>query len=128
MNSLFLLRKSSSSLTSKRVSINSISHIFSDKFSPRNALRLPQVQSFTTSLTVSAPPMNRVDGKFGYSVKGFHGGGCCLQAATATAMAMVELEEDCEEGLEISKLGISEEIVSALAQRGITSLFPIQVF
>lgn len=126
MNSLFLLRKSSSSLTSKRVSINSISHIFSDKFSPRNALRVPQVQSFTTSLTVSAPPMNRVDGKFGYSVKGFHGGGCCLQAATATAMAMVELEEDCEEGLEISKLGISEEIVSALAQRGITSLFPIQ--
>ncbi|KAH0709961.1 hypothetical protein KY284_011388 [Solanum tuberosum] len=126
MNSLFLLRKSSSSLTSKRVSINSISHIFSDKFSPRNALPVPQVHSFTTSLTISAPPMNWVDGKFGYSVKGFHGGGCCLQAATATAMAMVDLEEDCEEGLEISKLGISEEIVSALAQRGITSLFPIQ--
>lgn len=29
-------------------------------------------------------------------------------------------------GLEISKLGISEEIVSALARRGITQLFPIQ--
>lgn len=48
------------------------------------------------------------------------------------ATAFVELEEECDVdngvGLEISKLGISEEIVSALAQRGITSLFPIQVF
>ncbi|XP_077253776.1 DEAD-box ATP-dependent RNA helicase 53, mitochondrial-like [Tasmannia lanceolata] len=33
---------------------------------------------------------------------------------------------DGEEGLEISKLGISEEIVSALAKKGITKLFPIQ--
>lgn len=32
-----------------------------------------------------------------------------------------------EEGLEIGKLGISEEIVSALSKRGITTLFPIQV-
>ncbi|CAN1338250.1 DEAD-box ATP-dependent RNA helicase 9, mitochondrial [Linum perenne] len=31
-----------------------------------------------------------------------------------------------EEGLVISKLGISQEIVSALANKGITSLFPIQ--
>ncbi|XP_050232774.1 DEAD-box ATP-dependent RNA helicase 53, mitochondrial-like [Mercurialis annua] len=31
-----------------------------------------------------------------------------------------------EEGLEIGKLGISQEIVSALARRGITKLFPIQ--
>ncbi|KDP21988.1 hypothetical protein JCGZ_02878 [Jatropha curcas] len=31
-----------------------------------------------------------------------------------------------EEGLEIGKLGISQQIVSALARRGITSLFPIQ--
>ncbi|CAN0890567.1 DEAD-box ATP-dependent RNA helicase 53, mitochondrial [Linum grandiflorum] len=31
-----------------------------------------------------------------------------------------------DEGLVISKLGISQEIVSALAKRGITSLFPIQ--
>lgn len=32
-----------------------------------------------------------------------------------------------DEGLEISKLGISEHIVSALASKGITKLFPIQV-
>lgn len=31
-----------------------------------------------------------------------------------------------EEGLEIGKLGISQEIVSALAKKGITTLFPIQ--
>lgn len=33
-----------------------------------------------------------------------------------------------EEGLEISKLGIAPEIVSALAKKSITKLFPIQVF
>lgn len=32
-----------------------------------------------------------------------------------------------DEGLEISKLGISSEIVYALAKKGITKLFPIQV-
>lgn len=31
------------------------------------------------------------------------------------------------DGLEISKLGINQEIVSALAKKGITKLFPIQV-
>lgn len=32
-----------------------------------------------------------------------------------------------EEGLEVAKLGISPKIVSQLASRGITKLFPIQV-
>lgn len=32
-----------------------------------------------------------------------------------------------DDGLEISKLGISKEIVTALESRGITRLFPIQV-
>ncbi|CAN4094260.1 unnamed protein product [Withania somnifera] len=70
--------------------------------------------------------MNWVNGKFGCSssVREFHAGGYCLQAASA--MAVMDIGEDCVEELEISKLGICEEIVSALAQRGITSLFPIQ--
>lgn len=34
---------------------------------------------------------------------------------------------NADEGLEIAKLGISEDIVSALAKKGITKLFPIQV-
>ncbi|BAT80843.1 hypothetical protein LR48_Vigan07g033000 [Vigna angularis] len=33
---------------------------------------------------------------------------------------------NAEEGLEIAKLGISQDIVSALAKKGITKLFPIQ--
>ena len=33
-----------------------------------------------------------------------------------------------EEGLEISKLGIASEIVDSLAKKGITKLFPIQVY
>lgn len=32
-----------------------------------------------------------------------------------------------DDGLEIAKLGISQDIVSALAKKGITKLFPIQV-
>lgn len=35
--------------------------------------------------------------------------------------------DDKDEGLEISKLGISDDIVSALSRRGIMKLFPIQV-
>ncbi|XP_075098495.1 DEAD-box ATP-dependent RNA helicase 53, mitochondrial-like [Nicotiana tabacum] len=121
MNSLFLLRNTSSSLTSKRVTLNSISHIFStDKFIPRNALKVSQIHSFTTSVTPSAAVSNWVNGNFGYSVRAFN----------VAATAFADLEEECDVdngvGLEISKLGISEEIVSALAQRGITSLFPIQ--
>ncbi|XP_061351988.1 DEAD-box ATP-dependent RNA helicase 53, mitochondrial-like [Gastrolobium bilobum] len=34
--------------------------------------------------------------------------------------------EKCDEGLEIAKLGISQEIVDALAKKGISKLFPIQ--
>jgi len=34
---------------------------------------------------------------------------------------------NCDEGLEIAKLGISKEIVDALAKKGIAKLFPIQV-
>lgn len=33
-----------------------------------------------------------------------------------------------EDGLEIAKLGISQDIVSALEKKGITKLFPIQVW
>lgn len=32
-----------------------------------------------------------------------------------------------DDGLEIAKLGISQEIISSLSKRGITKLFPIQV-
>lgn len=35
---------------------------------------------------------------------------------------------DNDERLEIAKLGVDEQIVSALARKGITKLFPIQVY
>ncbi|KAL5714188.1 RNA helicase [Ranunculus cassubicifolius] len=40
--------------------------------------------------------------------------------------AAIETVTKSSSGLEITKLGISDEIVSALARRGITQLFPIQ--
>ncbi|CAI0374682.1 unnamed protein product [Linum tenue] len=40
--------------------------------------------------------------------------------------AKVASNSQSEEGLEISKLGIAQEIVSALATKGISNLFPIQ--
>lgn len=51
--------------------------------------------------------------------------------ATHAEFAVDELYDDVkkgDEGLEISKLGISDEIVSRLAKKGINKLFPIQVF
>lgn len=54
-------------------------------------------------------------------VRGFH-----ASRPLAAGYAVADLPDD-DEGLEIAKLGISQEIVSALAQKGITKLFPIQV-
>ncbi|PWA27951.1 DNA/RNA helicase, DEAD/DEAH box type, N-terminal [Artemisia annua] len=36
-------------------------------------------------------------------------------------------DDSVSDGLEVSKLGISQEIVNALAKKGITKLFPIQI-
>ncbi|XP_060187242.1 DEAD-box ATP-dependent RNA helicase 53, mitochondrial-like isoform X1 [Lycium barbarum] len=118
MNSLILLKKSSSLHASKRVALNALTHLF---FSG-NALPTTQNNSFVTTSTTKSRTEKWVDGKFGVcsSVRGFHSGGY-LQAGYAVA----DLPED-DEGLEISKLGISQEIVSALAKKGITKLFPIQ--
>lgn len=53
--------------------------------------------------------------------------GLHISRPLAAGVAVARLPEE-DEGLEISKLGISQEVVSALARRGITQLFPIQVF
>ncbi|CAN4110075.1 unnamed protein product [Withania somnifera] len=132
MSSLMLLNKSSSSThASKRVALNALTRLFFspsstsiDSFISGNALPATQYNSFTTTTTTSSTNSSRsgkwVDSKFGVSVRGFHSHGY-LQAGYAVA----DLPED-DEGLEISKLGISQEIVSALAKKGITKLFPIQ--
>ncbi|CAK7340355.1 unnamed protein product [Dovyalis caffra] len=57
-----------------------------------------------------------------------------FKASSVSQAGIAVADYDCdeekgkgsEEGLDISKLGISEEIVGALAKKGITKLFPIQ--
>ncbi|OIW16299.1 hypothetical protein TanjilG_19015 [Lupinus angustifolius] len=54
-----------------------------------------------------------------------------VSRAGYAAVADYAVEEDtkvnsADEGLEVAKLGISQEIVSALSKKGITKLFPIQ--
>ncbi|KAL6144078.1 hypothetical protein ACLB2K_054773 [Fragaria x ananassa] len=72
-----------------------------------------------------------------FQVRDFHAkpGPLSFRASPTTMFgAQVALEDDYDvsskpsgdEGLEISRLGIDKEIVSALANKGITKLFPIQ--
>lgn len=75
----------------------------------------------------------------GFQARGFHAkSGPLNYRASAVLQAEFAMDEYSSyeepskgsgenEGLEIAKLGISEEIVSALAKRGILKLFPIQV-
>ncbi|KAJ8532029.1 hypothetical protein K7X08_011952 [Anisodus acutangulus] len=116
MNSLILLKKSSSlHASTKRVALNALTHLLFSS-SPSKFI------SGNTLLTTTSRTGGKwVESKFGVSsIRGFHSSGY-LQAGYAVA----DLPED-DEGLEISKLGISQEIVSALAKKGITKLFPIQ--
>ncbi|XP_010258650.1 PREDICTED: DEAD-box ATP-dependent RNA helicase 53-like [Nelumbo nucifera] len=78
---------------------------------------------------------------FGFGVRGFHFLSRPLEfRASSFVQAEYAVDDfsdeeksvgkkvggDSEEGLDISKLGIAPEIVSALAKKGITKLFPIQ--
>lgn len=73
---------------------------------------------------------------FGFQSKGFHAASGPLNfkasLVSQTGFALEEYDDASssrsgDEGLEIGKLGIAPEIVSALAKKGITKLFPIQV-
>ncbi|XP_062009209.1 DEAD-box ATP-dependent RNA helicase 53, mitochondrial-like [Rosa rugosa] len=77
------------------------------------------------------------EAKPGFQVRDFHvkSGPLNFRASPTTLFgAQVALDDDYDEsskssgedGLEISRLGIDKEIVSALAKKGITKLFPIQ--
>ncbi|KAK9285858.1 hypothetical protein L1049_025059 [Liquidambar formosana] len=81
----------------------------------------------------------RALGTSGFGVRNFHVGSGALNfrasAVSQAEFAVADYSYDEEksspkgssdEGLEISKLGISQDIVSALAKKGITKLFPIQ--
>lgn len=127
MGSLLLLRRFSSLSRTGRLVITALGHRLPEKFVPGNVLISPQIFHYTaaTSTRKAAATLPSL-------TRSFHVGRV-LQAAYAVAdlsdaedgMASIEVADD---GLEISKLGISPEIVSALAGRGINKLFPIQVY
>ncbi|KAI3465572.1 hypothetical protein Pfo_022235 [Paulownia fortunei] len=126
MGSLLLIRRSSSS-SSKRLALTALSHFFSEKppASVRsNAIFSPHIDKYATGSSLPKP--SSVLGL----TRGFHSG-LALRAGFAVADYSDAEEKRAssrpsDEGLEISKLGISQEIVSALARKGIEKLFPIQ--
>ncbi|KAL2482189.1 DEAD-box ATP-dependent RNA helicase 53 [Forsythia ovata] len=125
MGSFFLPRRSSS--ISRRLALTALGHRFPEHFVPvaGNALVCPQIYDYATvtSIRKAAAPLPSL-------ARAFHVGRA-LQGAYAVA-DLSDAEESrassevADDGLEISKLGISPDIVSALARKGISKLFPIQ--
>ncbi|XP_073058166.1 DEAD-box ATP-dependent RNA helicase 53, mitochondrial-like [Primulina eburnea] len=117
MGSLLLLRKSSTSTSSKRLALTALGHFFAEKQPPSssNALISPQIPT-----TIALP---KASSFFQLIRREIHTG-----RALWAECAIADLSDDgpADDGLEISKLGISQEIVSALARKAITRLFPIQ--
>ncbi|XP_051114786.1 DEAD-box ATP-dependent RNA helicase 53, mitochondrial-like [Andrographis paniculata] len=120
MGSLLLIRRSSSFPT-RKLALTALAHFFNGKLpqSPLNPLVAPRNHAYAAG---SAPV-------FGLT-RGFHSSRA-LQAGVAAAEYSYAEENwtstgSSDDGLEISKLGISQEIVSALKRRGIEKLFPIQ--
>ncbi|KAA8524099.1 hypothetical protein F0562_010470 [Nyssa sinensis] len=154
MNSLLLLRKSTPS--SKRVTLAALTTsvealILHNRFSSTtnelvvagNAPFGGGIHNFCTS---TAKPLGTgsFSGGFGVARRNFHLGGSGSQLNFRASdillqpqFAVADFSDEekstpsrasgaTDEGLEIAKLGISQHIVSALAKRGITKLFPIQ--
>ncbi|GER48251.1 DEAD-box ATP-dependent RNA helicase [Striga asiatica] len=127
MGSLLQIRRSSPS--SSRLALTALSHLLSGKplSVSSNALISPQIHTYATE----SPLVRPSSPAFGLT-RGFHSS-LALRAGFAVADYSDADEkrdsssESSDEGLEISKLGISQDIVSALASRGIKKLFPIQV-
>ncbi|KAL9659861.1 hypothetical protein QQ045_024670 [Rhodiola kirilowii] len=71
-----------------------------------------------------------VDGFWGLGFRRFCSGSRVLEIRDSDVLksqvVSVDEADRGDEGLEITKLGIAEEIVTALARKGITKLFPIQ--
>ncbi|XP_071715733.1 DEAD-box ATP-dependent RNA helicase 53, mitochondrial-like [Rutidosis leptorrhynchoides] len=129
MYTLISLRSSSKKLTTlTSLTTNSLKHLLippSSSTSPSPAYH----RQFTNQSQSIHP-------KFGF-LRSFHGSrlvnvrpsDVSTQAAGFAVAADPSYDGDrstSSDGLEISKLGISQDIVSALAKKGITKLFPIQ--
>ncbi|KAL3624638.1 DEAD-box ATP-dependent RNA helicase 53, mitochondrial [Castilleja foliolosa] len=126
MGSLLLIRRSSSS-SSKRLALTALTHLFSEKplSVSSNAHFSSQIHTSATGSALAKPTA-----AFGLT-RAIHSGLPLRGGFAAADYSDSEEKRDfssgsSDEGLEISKLGIAEEIVSALKNRGIEKLFPIQ--
>lgn len=126
MGSLLLIRRSSSS-SLKTLALTAVNRFISENPPPvpSNALFSPHIHTYATGSDLPKPSPG-----VGLT-RGFHSG-LALRAGFAVADYSDTDEKRAssgpsDEGLQISKLGISQEIVSALARKGIEKLFPIQV-
>lgn len=149
MNTTLLLLKRSAS--SKRVTLASLTHQALFLLNPITNLCSnhhfvdTHVHNFSTYATYRYNGNSVIEGdKVVYDLKlrrGFHSGGVLnvrggVELSNIAAAVEDFSDEDPkrggdgkgDEGLEISKLGISDKIVGALAKKGITRLFPIQVY
>ncbi|CAK9169686.1 unnamed protein product [Ilex paraguariensis] len=139
MNSLRLLRKSSTPC-SKRLTLASIINpsatlLLVPSSTPRDAPISTKSHNFstsTTSIRQQSKSLDWVSGNYGVLTRNFHVGGGSLNFRASEVLSQAELafasfsDEDkssgasgaVDDGLEISKLGISGEIVQALAKKG----------
>lgn len=139
MSALLLLRKSSSfSLLHRRLVITASAHLFSSPPQPPSSSSSSSFSSVASKHDSQVYGVNSLsnslDGRFVElrkwdTFRAFHSG----RVLEATGYAVADFSDDekkgaTDDGLDISKLGISNDIVSSLAKRGITKLFPIQVY
>lgn len=137
MSGLLLFRKSSSSLFHRRLAVTALTHFFSSSPQPSYASSFSSVSN-----EFSATNNSLFSGVRGFGNSFDHTAEVCKLTKTralhsgrilqAQGYAVADFSDDdkkgaADEGLEISKLGIHNEIVSSLAKKGITRLFPIQV-
>nr|XP_011467638.1 PREDICTED: DEAD-box ATP-dependent RNA helicase 53-like [Fragaria vesca subsp. vesca] len=102
-----------------------------------NRLPFPPMSSSGHLIPASSDVGGEAKTSHGFQVRNFHAKSMPLnyrasptldaaQFAVEDGQYDVSSKASGDEGLEISKLGIDKEIVSALAKKGITKLFPIQ--
>ncbi|KAK2982150.1 hypothetical protein RJ640_028721 [Escallonia rubra] len=141
MNSLMLIKRSAS-LPSKRFTIASLETLLRhDHFSSSPATTNDRFLAGNAPPPATSGSSFTPHGGFGAVRRHFHVGGSgpplnfrASIASQASGCAVVDYSDEDksssrasgDEGLEIAKLGISNEIVKRLADKGILKLFPIQ--
>lgn len=123
MGSLVLIRRSSQS-SLKTLALTAVSRFISSNplSAPSNGLTNAQIHTCAgvSGISKASPPVG---------LRSFHSGQPLRAGFAAADYSDGEKASSggADEGLEVSKLGISPKIVEALASKGIHKLFPIQV-